>query len=99
MNSTSTSASMTPQFVFRQLVGRIIGENSTSPFRNKFAFSYFESTLLCTVACSILEHKLFLLGLRIRRLLRPAALLWLPSLFILDLMVFAIVLVFLNLPK
>ena len=75
-----------------------MGENSTSS-RHKFQFSLFESVLLSTVACSLLEHKLLLLGLGIRRILRPATIIWFPSVFILDFLVFGIVWVFLNAPK
>src|SRR2546421_2248740 len=61
----------------------------------RLVFSKFEAILLCTCAGSLLEHKLFFLALRFKRLLRWGTLLWLPSTVILDLLVFGIVYFFL----
>src|SRR5271154_3746867 len=75
-----------------------MGESSTS-IGNKTVFSRFEAILLSTCTCSLLEHKIFLLGLHIRRLLQPGTIVWLPSVFLLDILVFSIVLLFLTAPK
>ena len=72
---------------------------ATSLFDGKLAFSRFEAVLLCTCAGSLLEHKLLVLALRFKRLLGWGTLLWLPSVFILDILVFAMVYVFLTAPS
>ena len=89
---------MKPQFASQQnFVG--LGQSSTSSAKINFSFTRFEAILLCSCACTLFEHKIFFLGLHIRRLLQPGTIIWLPSAFIPDVLVFAIVLLFLTAPK
>ena len=74
------------------------GESMTSS-DHKFSFTRFEGILLGTCTCTLLGHKLFLLSLSFRRLLQWGTIIWLPSTFILDILVFIIILLFLKLPK
>lgn len=89
---------MTISEVARRIVANVLlGDAGTAnSYDGKLAFSRFEAILLCTCAGSLLEHKFFFLALRFKRLLRWGTLLWLPSVFILDILVFAIVYLFLT---
>src|SRR5579859_4098826 len=90
---------MTVSEMTHRIVANIMLRDPTSGSNShdtKLAFSKFEAILLCTCAGSLLEHKLFFLALRFKRLLRWGTLFWLPSVFILDILVFAIVYVFLT---
>lgn len=90
---------MKPQATSSQQSFVRLGESSTSGDNNKFSFTRFEGILLGTCACTLFGHKLFLLSLSVRRLLQLGTIIWLPSIFILDVLVVAIVLFFLKLPK
>lgn len=59
----------------------------------------FDSIVLCTCACTLLQYKLFLLGLRIGRLYRLGTIMWLPSVLILDSLVFGTIFAFLWAPR
>ena len=63
------------------------------------SFDSFDSIVLCTCACTLLQYKLFLLGLRIGRLYQLGTIMWLPSVFILDTLVFGIIFAFLCAPR
>jgi hypothetical protein len=89
---------MTVSEMAHRIVANIMLRDPTSgsnPHDTKLVFSKFEAILLCTCAGSLLEHKLFFLALRFKRLLRWGTLLWFPSTVILDLLVFGIVYSFL----
>ncbi len=90
---------MKPQFTSSQEIFVGLRDSSTSGGNNKFSFTRFEGILLGTCACTLLEHKIFLLSLRIRRLLQLGTIIWLPSIFILDGLVFTVVLLLLKLPR
>src|SRR5271155_2270583 len=74
-------------------------QNSKSTISKSIPFTRFDTILLCTCVCTLLQYKVFLLILRIGRLLRAGTIIWLPSVFILDILVFGIVLGFLAAPK
>src|SRR5437762_2129727 len=90
---------MKPQYIPSQQNFVGLGDDSTDGVNNKFSFTRFEGILLGACACTLLEHKIFLLGLHIRRLLQLGTIIWLPSIFILDGLVFTIVLLLLKVPK
>ena len=77
-----------------------MGESSTSSStKSKFqTFNRFNAIILCTCACTLLQHKIFLLCIHFKRLLQLGTIIWLPSVFILDILVFAIIYAFLTAP-
>jgi hypothetical protein len=88
---------MTSSRSAQQIVANVMGESSTSS--TKFAtFNRFNAIVVCTCACTLLQHKIFVLCIHLKRLLQLGTLIWLPSVFILDILVFAIVYAFLTAP-
>ena len=65
---------------------------------SKFTLDQLETIVLSTVAFTLLEHKIFLLALHVDRLLQVGTIIWLPSVLILDISVFAIVFFFFTVP-
>jgi hypothetical protein len=84
----------------QQIVANVMGESSTSSYtKSKFqTFNRFNTIILCTCACTLLQHKIFVLCIHFTRLLQLGTLIWLPSVFILDILVFAIIYAFLTAP-
>ena len=80
----------------QQLVANVMGE--PSPKSGRIAINRIETILLCTCACTLLEHKIFLFALKINRLIQPGTLIWLPSTLILDILIVGLVYYFLTLP-
>jgi hypothetical protein len=87
-----------PKFRDIRMSAKLQAGSSTSPL-GCTSLSRLERILLGTTACALLEHKFFLRGLRIRRLLQPGTVIWLPSVFLLDVTIFLVVLYFLTAPK
>lgn len=89
---------MTQSRSTQQIVAGIMGDSTSFSKGGRIAFSRFEAILLCTCACTLFEHKIFLLALRINRLIQLGTVLWLPSVILLDLMVLGIIYLFLTVP-
>jgi hypothetical protein len=90
LNSNIGSTALLQQEKMRQ---------SSKSSSKSIPFTRFDTILLCSCACTLLQFKVFLLVLRIGRLLQAGTVIWLPSVFILDILVFGIVLGFLTAPK
>jgi hypothetical protein len=74
---------MTRRRDVRQIVANIMGDPVPSG-NLKSQFARVEAVLLYSCACALLEHKIFLLALRINRLIKWGTILWLPSVLLLD---------------
>lgn len=71
-----------------------IDELRQSPFSH-----FYRSVVLSTCAIALFEHRIVLLVLSIRDLCRPTAIIWLPSVLIQDILVFAFIYLLFQVPS
>jgi hypothetical protein len=76
-------------------------ESAIDEFRqNRFSYSHFyQSVVLSTCAIALFEHRITILVLSIRDLCQPSTIIWLPSVLIQDILVFAFIYLFFQVPS
>jgi hypothetical protein len=97
----STFRSVSHLFAIRHAVNRGQQVSAIDDFRqNHFSWSHFyRSVILSTCAIALFEHRIALLVFSIRDICRPSTIIWLPSVLIQDILVFAFIYLFFQVPS